>query len=132
MTGSVGPVTGIFFTVQPDQVTETGFGFVYHYSWSSAFNHCSVSGAGVTSWIGSPTSPIVSGQFTEPSGPGVEIWVSSPGNDAPGAGHFAGTFDSATRAHGTASFRATISCGLITISSGPTPFSWTAVWRSAS
>ena len=130
LTGSVGPVTSIFFSVLPDQATETGFGFVYHYSHSSAFDHCDVSGTGVSSWITSPTSPIVSGRFQAP--PGIEVWSSSAGNGAPGTGTFDSTFDSPTSAHGTASFSGTIFCGLTRISSGPTPFSWTAAWQSAS
>jgi hypothetical protein len=130
LAGSVGPVSSIYFSVLPDQATETGFGFVYHYSHSSAFDHCDVSASGVSAWIKSPTSPIVGGQFREP--PGIEVWSESDGNGASGSGTFAGTFDSPTSAHGTASFSATIYCGLTPISSGPAPFSWTATWRSAS
>ena len=130
VTGAVGPVTGIFFTVLPDQATEAGFGFVYHYNSSSAFDHCNVSGTGVSAWITSPTSPIVGGQFHLQ--PGISAWSQSADNGAPGSGDFDGTFDSSTSAHGTANFSATIYCGPRTISSGPEPFSWTAAWQSAS
>ena len=119
-------VTSVFFNVQADQATVSGFGFVYSYQDS----YCS--GNDGRSWLEVPSSSIVGGQFNDPAGV-IQVWGEQTGSLAYGTGHFSGTFDSPTTAHGTAELLATIQCGgaihFQNVDLGP--FSWTATWQNA-
>lgn len=120
LSGYYAPVTSVFFSVGPDQATEAGFGFEYHYS-----NGIGCFGDPVSARV-NETSPIVGGQFQTPSDTG---W--SGGNQAPAAGSFNGTFDSPTSAHGIAQMHASILCGPPTGPVSTGTFSWTATWQGA-
>jgi hypothetical protein len=133
LTGPVGnglglvTISSVFFNVEADQATVTVFGFAYSYQDS----YCPGPGLDGRSWLNQPSAPIVGGQFSDPAG--IQAWGQA-GSYASGSGHFSGTFDSPTTAHGTAELLATIMCGGITryqnVDMGP--FSWTAAWQSAS
>jgi hypothetical protein len=119
-------VTSVFFNVGADSSTVSDFGFAYSYQ----DLYCS--GDDGRSWLESPSAPIASGQFSDPSG--TQIWGEQTGSLADGTGDFSGTFDSPTTAHGTAKLWTTIQCGgaihFQDVALGP--FSWTAAWKSAS
>jgi len=119
-------VTSVFFNVGADQATVSDFGFAYSYQ----DLYCS--GTDGRSWLESPSSSIINGQFSDPSG--TQIWGEQTGSFADGTGNFTGTFDSPTTAHGTAKLWTTIKCGgaihFQDVALGP--FSWTAAWQSAS
>lgn len=128
-TGLSGPygggtvtVTSVQFVVASDRTDVSGFGFGYTYS--APINPkvpggCSGSGfSGIAS--ASVTSPITSGRFSTPGSTGA--WTGA------GSGIFEGTFDSPTRAHGTAKFSLFISgpgCFMSQTASTGT-FSWMA------
>ena len=114
-------MSSVVFTVSSDQANVVGFGFRYQYS-------SYIGPGGGCSGIGSSTldartpSPITGGQFSVPS---TTMWIGE------GSGHFQGTFDSATTAHGTADFERNISgpgCYSYLASTGT--FKWTASWQS--
>jgi hypothetical protein len=122
-------VTSIFFNVQADQATVSSFGFVYSYHYLY-YPYCS--GDDGRTWLNQPLSPIVGGQFSDPTGV-TQVWGEQTGSLAYGTGHFSGTFDSPTTAHGTAELIATIRCGSSQNQIADMgPFSWTAAWQSAS
>ena len=125
--GSV-TVASIFFNVQADQATVSSFGFVYSYHYP-LYPYCS--GNDGRTWLNQPLSPIVGGQFSDPAG-GTQVWGEQTGSLAYGTGHFSGTFDSSTTAHGTAELLATIRCDSQYQNVDIGPFSWTAAWQSAS
>jgi len=125
--GSV-TVASIFFNVQADQATVSSFGFAYSYHYL-LYPYCS--GNDGRSWLEAPPSSIVGGQFSDPSGV-IQVWGEQTGSRADGTGHFSGTFDSPTAAHGTAELSTTIRCDSthsVNVDMGP--FSWTATWRNA-
>jgi len=124
--GSV-TVASIFFNVQADQATVSSFGFVYSYHYLY-YPYCS--GDDGRTWLNQPLSPIVGGQFSDPRG-GTQVWGEQTGSLAYGTGHFSGTFDSPTTAHGTAELLATIRCDSQYQNVDMGPFSWTAAWQSA-
>ena len=123
-------VTSIFFNVQADQATVSSFGFVYSYHYLY-YPYCS--GNDGRSWLNQPSASIVGGQFSDPSGV-TQVWGEQTGSLADGTGHFSGTFDSPTTAHGTAELLATIRCPGSSQNQNVDvgPFSWTAAWQSAS
>ena len=124
-------VASIFFNVQADQATVSSFGFVYSYHYS-LYPYCS--GNDGRSWLNQPSSvSIVGGQFSDPT-EGTQVWGEQTGSLASGSGHFSGTFDSPTTAHGTAELLATIRCPGSSQNQNVDvgPFSWTAAWQSAS
>jgi hypothetical protein len=93
-------VNSVAFTVAPDHTTVSNFGFEYTYSGIHALGRPSCVGVGQGFEAASASSPITNGQFSTP--PDV-TWSGD------GSATFQGTFDSATRAHGTVLFRALIS-----------------------
>jgi Fibronectin type III domain len=114
-------VTSVYFNVAPSQATVSAFGFAYDYSAPiiPPSGNCS----GSSSSAESAPAPITGGQFQTPSPTGP--WTGS------GSGTFNGTFDSATTAHGTATFGAFISgpgCAFSGNSNTGT-FTWIAAWQ---
>ena len=122
-------VTSIFFNVQTDQATVSSFGFVYSYHYLY-YPYCS--GNDGRSWLNQPSASIVGGQFSDPTGV-TQVWGEQTGSLADGTGHFSGTFDSPTTAHGTAELLATIRCPGSSQNQNVDvgPFSWTATWQNA-
>ncbi len=110
-----GGVTAVSFDVSASQTSVAGFSFEYDYSNPS----CSGS---ARAWIDT-ASPISAGQFETPSS---SSWSSSAPGVAPASGTFRGTFDSATKAHGTAQMLLMVSCGSYMTPSNSGTFSWTA------
>jgi hypothetical protein len=99
--GGAGSVTvnSVSFTVSSGNVEAFSFQFdVSGFIKPTGFGTCS-SGPGTSSYYGHP-SPIANGRFETPGLTGA--WSGG------GAGTFNGTFDSPTRAHGTATFSASI------------------------
>jgi len=113
--GPSNPVVGVNFTVDPSGATVLRLVFLYDLS------ACGPQSA----WTDTP-SPIAGASFASPA---TTSWHSSQ-LSAGGGGAFAGTFDSPTRAHGTAflgGFCTTFN-QKYTFSTGT--FSWTASWHS--
>lgn len=114
-------VYSISFTVSADQANVGGFGYQYQYSnYIGPGGGCSGSGSSALD----PRTPstITGGQFSVPS---TTMWIGE------GSGHFQGTFDSATTAHGTADFERYISgpgCYSDLASTGT--FKWAASWQA--
>ena len=123
--GGAGNVTvkSVSFGVGPGAVT----GFGYSYEWSCVMKVTGGFGGGPTSGNGSSSestaAPIKNLQFSTPGATGA--WT------AGGAGTFQGTFDSATTAHGTATFgdyvngSACFMNGMVNTGT----FTWTAAWH---
>jgi hypothetical protein len=115
-------MSSIFFTVSSDQTNVVGFGYRYQYNGLPRPPTFSCSGSGSSTLDAQTPSPITDGQFSVPS---TTVWTGD------GSGHFRGTFDSATTAHGTADFERYISgpgCYSYLASTGT--FKWTASWQS--
>jgi hypothetical protein len=93
-------VSSVGFTVAPDHTTVSNFGFYYSYTGITAQGKPSCVGPGYGYESASASSPITSDQFSTP--PGV-TWSGD------GSATFQGTFDSATKAHGTVQFHVLIS-----------------------
>jgi hypothetical protein len=114
-------MSSIFFTVSSNQANVVAFGYRYQYSnFIGPGGGCA--GSGSSALDASTPSPITDGQFSVPS---ATMWTGE------GSGHFQGTFDSATTAHGTADFERYISgpgCYSFLASTGT--FQWTASWQS--
>ena len=118
LSGPYGRVTGVSFDVSAGQTSVSSFSFEYEYS----NGPCSGT---ARSWINTP-SPIAGGKFETPGSSG---WSST---GVPASGTFHGTFDSATKAHGTAQMLLTVRCGIQPpMLSNSGTFSWTAA-RSGS
>ncbi len=115
-------VSSVSFNVALNQATVSGFAFVFDYSGVAI----GCSGEDVHAAAANP-SPVSGGQFSVPS----ETPWNSTSSQALGSGTFHGTFDSATSAHGTASFSYSTLCTPSSFGTTGT-FSWTATWRSAS
>jgi len=116
-------VTNVFFSVPVDQATVSGFGFAWDYSGPGKPPFFSCSGSRVSSIGADHSSPITGGRFSTPSPTGA--WSGS------GSGDIDGTFDSATSAHGTATFSAYMgdpACFMMGTSRTGT-FNWTATWQ---
>jgi hypothetical protein len=109
------------FTVSSNQANVVAFGYRYQYSnYIGPGGGCT--GSGSSALDASTPSPITDGQFSVPS---VTMWTGE------GSGHFEGTFDSPSTAHGTADFERYISgpgCYSFFASTGT--FQWTASWQS--
>jgi hypothetical protein len=93
-------VGSVAFTVAPDHTTVSNFGFEYTYSGITAPAKPSCVGPGQGFESASASSPITNDQFSTP--PDV-TWSGD------GSATFQGTFDSATKAHGTVQFHVLIS-----------------------
>jgi hypothetical protein len=118
VSGPFGRVTGVSFDVSAGQTSVSSFSFEYEYS------NGACSGT-ARSWIDTP-SPIAGGKFETPS---ASPWSST---GVPASGTFHGTFDSATKAHGTAQMLLRVTCGIQPpMPSDSGTFSWTAA-RSGS
>jgi hypothetical protein len=113
--------TGIFFTVNPDRATVSGFGF--NYKWSGPGNGGNVcTGQGTT--VDQATAPIAGGQFSPPAS---NTWSWSSPTDY--GFRIVGNFDSPTTAHGTAQLRVSIANSYLCQRIGYATtglFSWTA------
>lgn len=126
--GGTVTVTGVSFTVLPDQATVYRFSFTYDYSGvllPPFTAMCSGSGLAYAE-NGTPT-PIVGGQFSGPVG-ATGPWYQPFNSAAGGTGSWEGAFDSPTTAHGTARFLWSFVGGSGCFSSSGTsgPFTWTA------
>lgn len=124
LTGGIPPhitVNRISFTVSSDQTTVIEFGYQYQYEGIVGPPPASCSGSDSTTLDARTPSPITNGQFSVPS---TTMWTG-------GSGHFQGTFDSATTAHGTADLQRYITgpgCFGLLASSGT--LQWTASWQA--
>lgn len=120
LSGPRGRVTSVSFDVSAGQTSVAGFSFEYEYS----NGPCSGS---ARAWIDT-ASPIAGGEFETP---GSSSWSSTAAGVAPASGTFRGTFDSATKAHGTAQMLLMVSCsGMPMMPSSSGVFSWTATRSS--
>jgi len=120
-------VTDISFTVSEDGRTLTDFTFHYTYSGVSLppfTQPCS--GSDITYALAGAPTTIADGQFSGPTGTTGEWFQSN--RVVGGSGSWTGTFDSPTRAHGSATFSwGFIGIGCMRMTGSIGPFPWTAV-----
>ena len=114
-------MSSISFTVSSDQANVIEFSYQYDYRGIPHPPTYSCSGSGWSTLDAQTPSPITAGQFAVPS---TTMWTGQ------GSGHFQGTFDSATTAHGTADFERYISGpGCYSDLATTQTFQWTATWQ---
>lgn len=122
-TGFFVHITGVSFTVSSAGVSR----FTLAYFWSTPTSPVGGTCSGSdTSFPKTSPAPITGGSFTSSSlrwPSGIEVWSGR------GSEYFSGTFDSATKAHGTASLSWMIGVQCNPSSGTTGPFTWTAAWQ---
>lgn len=114
-------INSVSFAVSPDQANVINFTYRYQYNGLPRPPTFSCSGSDWSTLDAQTPAPITDGQFSVPS---ATMWTGS------GSGHFQGTFDSASTAHGTADFERNIAGpGCYPLLASTQTFQWTATWQ---